>query len=245
MDLIQECPMHPWITAIANPWCLSLTHPTGNYALFSSTNHRAVWVMWTSALYSPSSNQRYHVEHYPKGEGPLSTWVVSVCRPHVNSRVFFSFDPGINSIFVFDPMKLWEHCSYRLVITSSCICDTCEPFSKKNIAADVGMKTPEGTRPIKEYGTKGRCWIPSESRQLALSVKILAHCYRLFVTWLHLMNMNNVLMDESALFFLFFFFSLFQNGVVHRDLKLENVLLDENLNIKVLLYLVSFHSRGE
>lgn len=27
--------------------------------------------------------------------------------------------------------------------------------------------------------------------------------------------------------------SLFQNGVVHRDLKLENVLLDENCNIKV------------
>lgn len=26
---------------------------------------------------------------------------------------------------------------------------------------------------------------------------------------------------------------LFQNGVVHRDLKLENVLLDENCNIKV------------
>lgn len=26
---------------------------------------------------------------------------------------------------------------------------------------------------------------------------------------------------------------VFQNGVVHRDLKLENVLLDENCNIKV------------
>lgn len=30
-----------------------------------------------------------------------------------------------------------------------------------------------------------------------------------------------------------FFPSLLQNGVVHRDLKLENVLLDENCNIKV------------
>lgn len=37
---------------------------------------------------------------------------------------------------------------------------------------------------------------------------------------------------------------LFQNGVVHRDLKLENVLLDENLNIKVL-GLFAFHNRGE
>lgn len=34
----------------------------------------------------------------------------------------------------------------------------------------------------------------------------------------------------------FFFLLLLQNGVVHRDLKLENVLLDENLNIKVLLF---------
>lgn len=30
-----------------------------------------------------------------------------------------------------------------------------------------------------------------------------------------------------------FFSSLFQNGVVHRDLKLENILLDDNFNIKV------------
>lgn len=30
-----------------------------------------------------------------------------------------------------------------------------------------------------------------------------------------------------------FFLFLLQNGVVHRDLKLENVLLDENCNIKV------------
>jgi len=30
-----------------------------------------------------------------------------------------------------------------------------------------------------------------------------------------------------------FFCSLFQNGVVHRDLKLENILLDDNFNIKV------------
>lgn len=37
---------------------------------------------------------------------------------------------------------------------------------------------------------------------------------------------------------------LFQNGVVHRDLKLENVLLDENHNIKVL-ELLAFHNRGE
>lgn len=29
------------------------------------------------------------------------------------------------------------------------------------------------------------------------------------------------------------FSSLFQNGVVHRDLKLENILLDDNFNIKV------------
>lgn len=42
----------------------------------------------------------------------------------------------------------------------------------------------------------------------------------------------------------FFFLVLFQNGVVHRDLKLENVLLDENLNIKVL-HLFAFHNRGE
>lgn len=42
---------------------------------------------------------------------------------------------------------------------------------------------------------------------------------------------NNVLMDESTV--CFFFLLLLQNGVVHRDLKLENVLLDENLNIKV------------
>ena len=27
---------------------------------------------------------------------------------------------------------------------------------------------------------------------------------------------------------------LFQNGVVHRDLKLENILLDQDLNVKVL-----------
>lgn len=33
------------------------------------------------------------------------------------------------------------------------------------------------------------------------------------------------------------FLSVFQNGVVHRDLKLENVLLDENCNIKVSLLL--------
>lgn len=55
--------------------------------------------------------------------------------------------------------------------------------------------------------------------------------------------MNNVLMDESTV--CFFFLILLQNGVVHRDLKLENVLLDENLNIKVLLHLFAFHNRGE
>lgn len=31
--------------------------------------------------------------------------------------------------------------------------------------------------------------------------------------------------------------SLFQNGVVHRDLKLENILLDDNFNIKVRFFL--------
>lgn len=35
---------------------------------------------------------------------------------------------------------------------------------------------------------------------------------------------------------LMFFSSLFQNGVVHRDLKLENILLDDNFNIKVGLF---------
>lgn len=48
--------------------------------------------------------------------------------------------------------------------------------------------------------------------------------------------MNNII---------YFFLIPFQNGVVHRDLKLENVLLDENLNIKVLLHLVAFHNRRE
>lgn len=37
-------------------------------------------------------------------------------------------------------------------------------------------------------------------------------------------------MNESLLYLFLF---VFQNGVVHRDLKLENVLLDENCNIKV------------
>lgn len=46
-------------------------------------------------------------------------------------------------------------------------------------------------------------------------------------------------MNQLSVFFSF----LFQNGIVHRDLKLENVLLDENLNIKVLLYLSGFHKR--
>lgn len=43
----------------------------------------------------------------------------------------------------------------------------------------------------------------------------------------------------------FFFIILFQNGVVHRDLKLENVLLDENLNIKVLLHLLLLSTTEE
>lgn len=47
-------------------------------------------------------------------------------------------------------------------------------------------------------------------------------------------------MNQLSVFFLLL---LLQNGVVHRDLKLENVLLDENLNIKVLLYLSGFHER--
>lgn len=38
---------------------------------------------------------------------------------------------------------------------------------------------------------------------------------------------------------------LFQNGVVHRDLKLENVLLDENHNIKVLELFCFPQLRGE
>lgn len=49
-------------------------------------------------------------------------------------------------------------------------------------------------------------------------------------------------MDESNVCF-FLLLLLLQNGVVHRDLKLENVLLDENLNIKVLFYLSGFHKR--
>ena len=45
--------------------------------------------------------------------------------------------------------------------------------------------------------------------------------------------MNNALVDTSII--ILFILVVFQNGVVHRDLKLENVLLDENCNIKVTL----------
>lgn len=95
-------------------------------------------------------------------------------------RLFLLFwTPEINSIFVFNPMKLREHRSYGAVITSSCTCDTCEPFPKRTSQQMLVRRPQRGQGQLKSTRPKDGVEFPRRAASQHCQCKswlTAAHC---------------------------------------------------------------------